>query len=124
MINSNKAIKSGLQQPLANDNVPFLSLSQQESVTDKAALSAVAAPPSGSSPHHALAPSTQVAHLQKLVLVLENDLSFERYVKQHMAHIGELRRRQVAEVATEAETQNLVMLNRSLKMRSAEAKNA
>ncbi|KAM4064649.1 hamartin protein [Hirsutella rhossiliensis] len=128
LINSNKVIKSGLHQSLANDSVPSLSLSHQESMADRpaaAAQSVVAPPLSASSLLCATALGTQVAHLQRRVLVLENDLSFERYVKQqHMAHIGELRRRQVVEAATEAETQNLVMMNRNLKSRFEEAKKA
>lgn len=128
LIHSNKVIKSVLHQSLANDSVPSLSLSHQESVADRpatAAQSVVAPPLVAVSIPCVTALDTQVAHLQRRVLVLENDLSFERYVKQqHMAHIGELRRRQVVEAATEAETQNLVMMNRSLKSRFEEAKKA
>ncbi|POR39087.1 Tuberous sclerosis 1 protein [Tolypocladium paradoxum] len=128
MIYSNKVIKSGLHQSLANDSVPSLSLSHQESVADRpvAASSTVTAPPpSVSSPLSAMDLSTQVTQLQRRVLVLENDLSFERYIKQqHMGHIGELRRRLVVDAATEAETQNLIMMNRNLKSRFEEAKKA
>ncbi|PNY28616.1 Tuberous sclerosis 1 protein [Tolypocladium capitatum] len=128
MIYSNKVIKSGLHQSLANDSVPSLSLSHQESVADRpaAASSAGTAPqPSVGSPSSAMDPSTRVARLQRRVLVLENDLSFERYVKQqHMGHIGELRRRLVVDAAMEAETQNLIMTNRNLKSRFEEAKKA
>lgn len=128
MIYSNKVIKSGLHQSLANDSVPSLSLSHQESVADRpvAASSAVMVPPpSASSPLPAMDLGTQVTQLQRRVLVLENDLSFERYVKQqHMGHIGELRRRLVVDAATEAETQNLIMMNRNLKSRFEEAKKA
>ncbi|KND87916.1 Tuberous sclerosis 1 protein [Tolypocladium ophioglossoides CBS 100239] len=126
MIYSNKVIKSGLHQSLANDSVPSLSLSHQESAADRpvAASSAVAVPLSSvTSPLSGMDLSTQVTRLQRRVLVLENDLSFERYVKQqHMGHIGELRRRLVVDAATEAETQNLIMMNRNLKSRFEEAK--
>lgn len=128
LINSNKVIKSGLHQSLANDSVPSLSLSHQESMADRPAAatqSSTVPPVSANSLLCTTALGTQVAHLQRRVLVLENDLGFERYVKQqHMAHIGELRRRQVVEAATEAETQNLVMTNRNLKSRFEEAKKA
>jgi hypothetical protein len=71
------------------------------------------------------ASNAQIAHLQRQLLLLQNDLSFERYLKQqHMTHIGELRRRQMAEAATEAEMQNLIMMNRNLKNRFEEAKMA
>ncbi|PHH89008.1 hypothetical protein CDD83_6770 [Cordyceps sp. RAO-2017] len=126
LIHSNKVIKSGLHQSLANDSVPSLSLSHQESAAGGPAgpaENAMLPPLPTGSPLAAAALGNSVAHLQRRVLVLENDLSFERFVKQqHMAHIGELRRRQVVEAATEAETQNLIMMNRNLKSRFEEAK--
>ncbi|KAH6895271.1 Hamartin protein-domain-containing protein [Thelonectria olida] len=124
MIQSNKAIKSGLNQSLANDSVPSLSLSHQESVADR---------PSGfstaqqgiSSPLSLTETTPRIAHLQRRILILQNDLNFERYLKQqHMAHIGDLRRRRLEEAVTEAETQNLIMMNRNLKNRYEEAKKA
>ncbi|RDA95186.1 hypothetical protein CP533_1850 [Ophiocordyceps camponoti-saundersi (nom. inval.)] len=122
LIRSNKVIKSGLHQSLANDSVPSLSLSQQEPATQMAT---TAPRPTANSPPGTTVLGTQLANLQRRVLMLENDLSFERYVKQqHMAHIGELRRRQMVEAASEAETQNLIMLNRNLKSRCEEAKKA
>ena len=64
-----------------------------------------------------------MALLQHHRLRLINDLQYERFIKdQHMIHMGELRRRQMRVSATEAETQNLVMANRSLKQRLDEAK--
>ena len=128
MINSNKAIKSGLNQSLANDSVPSLSLSHQESVADRpvaAPPAVVVPPPTVSSPSYTTDLGAQVARLQRRILVLENDLSFEHYVKQqHMGHIGELRRRLVVDAATEAETQDLIMMNRNIKSRFEEAKKA
>ncbi|KAG6200019.1 hypothetical protein E4U10_003487 [Claviceps purpurea] len=124
LVESNKAIKSGLHQSLANDSTPSLVVSKDEnpSPTD-------AAPPPPLSLDAPLptsmteSPSQQVAHLQKLVLLLQNDLSFERYLKQqHMAHIGDIRRKQMSEAATEAETQNLIIMNRNLKSRFEDAK--
>ncbi|RCI08532.1 hypothetical protein L249_8951 [Ophiocordyceps polyrhachis-furcata BCC 54312] len=122
LIRSNKVIKSGLHQSLANDSVPSLSLSHQEPATQ---MPATMPQPAANSPPGPTVLGTQLANLQRRVLMLENDLSFERYVKQqHMAHIGELRRRQMVEAASEAETQNLIMLNRNLKSRCEEAKKA
>lgn len=122
MITSNKVIKTGLHQSLANDSVPSLALSHQESMPDKTSskLSAPVVP--------AAAPSStdsdgDIQRLYKKILLLSNDLSFERYMKQqHMIHIGELKRRQLKEAATEAETQNLIMINRNLRNRIDEAK--
>ncbi|KAF5133568.1 Tuberous sclerosis 1 [Metarhizium anisopliae] len=130
LIQSNKVIKSGLHQSLANDSVASLALSHQDSVTEKAPPGAPTAsaataplPLTSHSPFPTSEMSTQVVHLQKQILLLQNDLSFERYLKQqHMAHIGDLRRKQMAEAATEAETQNLIMMNRNLKSRFEDAK--
>ncbi|KAM0573885.1 hypothetical protein ACHAP9_001752 [Verticillium nonalfalfae] len=59
------------------------------------------------------------------VMLLQNDLNFERYLKQqHMAHIGELRRKQVREAASEAEAQHLILANRNLRNRLDDAKKA
>ncbi|KAF4974664.1 hypothetical protein FZEAL_8464 [Fusarium zealandicum] len=125
MIQSNKAIKSSLHQSLANDSVPSLALSHQESVAERPGTSLLAAPPSISSPLSLTETNTQVAHLQRQILLLQNDLNFERYLKQqHMAHIGDLRRRHMEQAVTEAETQNLLITNRNLKYRFEEAKKA
>lgn len=68
---------------------------------------------------------TSAAQLRQHMMLLQNDLNFERYLKQqHMAHIGELRRKQMHEAASEAETQHLIMANRNLKNRLEDAKMA
>lgn len=129
MIKSNKVIKSGLHQTLANDSVASLALSHQDSLADRSGRESM--PPStlpamsGSTLPATVDVNAQVARLQRRVLLLENDLSFERYLKQqHMSHIGDLRRRHVEVASTEAGTQNLLMSNRSLKSRYEEAKKA
>lgn len=130
MIHSNKVIKAGLHQTLANDSVHSLALSHQESVPEKTSgkLPAIAAttsalPPVVSPTSIQESGSEQVSQLYKKILLLSNDLAFERYMKQqHMAHIGELKRRQLKEAATEAETQNLILINRNLRNRLEEAK--
>ncbi|KAH6607794.1 tuberous sclerosis 1 [Trichoderma cornu-damae] len=133
LIRSNKAIKSSLHQSLANDSVPSLALSHQESVVDRPSTTTTTTTTTTLPPPQTHTPvstgdgssAAQIAHLQRQLLLLQNDLSFERYLKQqHMAHIGELRRRQMAEAATEAEMQNLIMMNRNLKSRFEEAKMA
>lgn len=122
MLHSNKAIRSGLAQSLANDSVPSLSLSHHE---EKATGMAI---PSAKTPETSPALAelqARVAQLQRQTLLLQNDLIFERYQKQqHMAHIGDLRRRLVSEATSEAETQNLILTNRGYKSRYEEAKKA
>ncbi|KAJ3480604.1 hypothetical protein NLG97_g8036 [Lecanicillium saksenae] len=129
MIKSNKTIKSGLHQSLANDSVASLALSHPDSNADRSMKDSMpppALPPtSGAIQSTSVDTNAQVVQLQRRVLLLENDLSFERFLKQqHMTHIGDLRRRQVVEAATEAETQNLLMTNRNFKNRYEEAKKA
>ncbi|RPB29353.1 hypothetical protein L211DRAFT_844351 [Terfezia boudieri ATCC MYA-4762] len=66
-----------------------------------------------------------VAFLQREVMLLKNDLNFERYLKQqHLSHIGHLQRKHIKESAAEAETQNLINTNKALKAKLEEAKKA
>lgn len=66
-----------------------------------------------------------VAFLQREVMLLKNDLNFERYLKQqHMSHIGHLQRKHIKESAAEAETQNLIYSNKTLKAKLEESKKA
>ncbi|ROT40663.1 tuberous sclerosis 1 [Sodiomyces alkalinus F11] len=127
MLQSNKAIKSGLHQSLANDSVPSLALSHAESAHERP-ISRVPTPGPAAPSTVSLSQGdllSRVTQLQQHVMLLQNDLNFERYLKQqHMAHIGELRRAHVREAASEAETQNLIMANRNLKNRLEDAKKA
>ncbi|KAK3990072.1 tuberous sclerosis 1 protein [Cladorrhinum sp. PSN332] len=123
LIHSNKAIRSGLHSTVTNDSVPSLLLSPQEHGVDKSpgmvpfAQSSLQQGGSGVD----VGDSTSLLYHQRLLLL--NDLQYERFIKQqHMSHMGELRRKQVRVAATEAETQNLVMANRSLKQRMDDAK--
>ena len=124
LIQSNKAIKSGLHAPSTHDSDGSGPPSHRDSLNEPVSHTSVAQTnffQSSTSPDT----NSQVAHLQRQNLMLQNDLSFERYQKQqHIVHIGELRRKQVAQAATEAETQNLLMTNRNLKSRYEEAKKA
>ncbi|KAL1901555.1 hypothetical protein Cpir12675_000424 [Ceratocystis pirilliformis] len=64
--------------------------------------------------------SSGIAHQ---IFMLQNELRFEKYLKQqHSAHIGVLRRRLHQQAASEAETQNLIIMNRHYKKRFDEAK--
>ncbi|KAF2744196.1 hypothetical protein M011DRAFT_470611 [Sporormia fimetaria CBS 119925] len=63
-----------------------------------------------------------MAALQREIMLLRNDLNFERYLKQqHVAHIAQLQRKHIGEARDAAETQNLIIANRTLKSRLAKA---
>ncbi len=63
-----------------------------------------------------------MALLHREIMLLRNDLAFERYLKsQHMAHIGRLQRKHVKEATADAETQNLINTNKVLKARLTKA---
>ncbi|KAF1919814.1 Hamartin protein-domain-containing protein [Ampelomyces quisqualis] len=63
-----------------------------------------------------------MASLQREMMLLRNDLNFERYLKlQHLAHIGQLQRKHMKEATADAETQNLINTNKTLKARLAKA---
>ncbi|OCK77389.1 hypothetical protein K432DRAFT_395632 [Lepidopterella palustris CBS 459.81] len=66
--------------------------------------------------------SHTMASLQREIMLLRNDLNFERYLKlQHLSHIGQLQRKHIKEATVEAETQNLINTNRALKAKLAKA---
>ncbi|KAF2473914.1 uncharacterized protein BDR25DRAFT_323589 [Lindgomyces ingoldianus] len=74
------------------------------------------------SPTHSEFQNQSMASLQREIMLLRNDLNFERYLKlQHLAHIGQLQRKNIKEATAEAETQNLINTNRALKARLAKA---
>ena len=140
LIDSNKAIKSGMYQSMPNDSVPSLALSHQDSIADRLASVSVSALTASvhaaPSPLHRLHSAATnydtdngscndatLTEVRRQILLLKNDLSFERYmVQQHLAHIGALRRSSVRQAVTESETQKLIIANRTLKRRLEEAK--
>lgn len=120
---STRALQGVLQQSLANDSVPSLLLSPQEQAGEQAPAYLPLAQHHGRTAGSSVEMDDQIDQLQHQRLRLINDLQYERFIKQqHMVHMGELRRRQIRVSATEAETQNLVMANRSLRQRLDEAK--
>jgi hypothetical protein len=63
-----------------------------------------------------------IASLQREVVLLQNDLNFERYLKlQHLSHIGQLQRKHIKEATAEADTQNLINTNKTLKAKLVKA---
>jgi hypothetical protein len=125
LMNSNKAVKSGLHQSFTNDSVLSLSSSHHDSVPEKPS-SQLHFNLYGSTMHlPATAANDQQAKLLRYLYLLYNDLVFERFMKQqHLTHIGALKRRHVREAASEAETQNIITANKHLKQRLEEAKKA
>lgn len=125
-----QAQKPAIGQTLTNDSVPSLSLSHQDSnseIAPVAPLSLGGPKQGGQGGFLVLAgdPNAQISQLHRQVLSLQNDLAFERYLKQqHVAHMAELRRRQMQEAASEAELQNLLIANRNLKRGFEEARKA
>lgn len=118
-----KVSRGGVHQSLASDSVPSLSLSTQEQAGEKMSLRLAPDQAPGSAGGASAELEEQIALLQHQRLRLINDLQYERFIKQqHMIHMGELRRRHLTVSATEAETQNLMMANRSLRQRLDEAK--
>lgn len=74
------------------------------------------------SPTHSEFQNQSMASLQREIMLLRNDLNFERYLKlQHLTHIGQLQRKYIKEATAEAETQNLLNTNKTLKARLAKA---
>lgn len=74
------------------------------------------------SPTHSEFQNQSMASLQREIMLLRNDLNFERYLKQqHLTHIGQLQRKHIKEATDAAETQNLINTNRTLKAKLAKA---
>ncbi|KAL2267657.1 hypothetical protein VTJ83DRAFT_4934 [Remersonia thermophila] len=125
-LRSVRSMQGGLQQPsLPGDGAPCPGLlsGQKEHPGEPAAASGATDPSGGSVAGADANVQRVVTMLQRERLKLINDLQYERFIKeQHMIHMGELRRRQMRVSATEAETQNLIMANRSLRHRLEEAK--
>ena len=130
MLASPKSTRDSLSQALTNDSVVSLSLSQTNN--DNAAhvdayLQSLSRDQSAKSPSvypRNVSPELKVAYLHREIQLLRNDLNFERYLKQqHLSHIGQLHRKQLREARVEAETQNLINLNRRLKVKFEDVKN-
>jgi hypothetical protein len=114
--------------PPANDAkspnlVEFLSPAAQTSITKQPSLDGfVHSVTASKSPDNTEFRGQTMASLQREIMLLRNDLNFERYLKlQHLAHIGQLQRKNIKEATAEAETQNLINSNKTLKLRLAKA---
>lgn len=99
------------QKPALQSTASISSLPRMASFTQ--ALSTVQFP---IPPNHSSSASSKIASLQRENMLLRNDLNFERYLKQqHLSHIGQLQRKHIREATVEAETQNLLNTNRTLR---------
>lgn len=110
--------KEALKQSLLNASTA----SAQRHVNPKPSLDSFARSVAGTMspphPHH----NQSMASLQREIMLLRNDLNFERYLKlQHLSHIGQLQRKHIREAAVEADTQNLINTNKTLKARLTKA---
>jgi solute carrier family 25 (mitochondrial carrier protein), member 16 len=130
MLASPKSTRDSIHQALTNDSVVSLSLSQNNNDNSPhvdAYLQSLAREPAPRSPSIRTKDASsdlKLAYLHREIQLLRNDLNFERYLKQqHLSHIGQLRRKQLREARVEAETQNLINLNRRLKGKFEEVKN-
>ncbi|KAK3943888.1 tuberous sclerosis 1 protein [Diplogelasinospora grovesii] len=125
-IHTSKNNRPGTGQPTANDSVPSLALSQQDSLPEQTSMRPAPREPPLEPPVPRTMPGgSLISQLNHEILLLRHDLQWERYFKQqHINHIGELRRKQVREAATEAETQNMIMMNRNLARQLDAAKEA
>ncbi|KAF4555623.1 Hamartin-like protein [Elsinoe fawcettii] len=66
--------------------------------------------------------STDATFLQRELLVMRNELNFERYLKQqHVAAIGQLKRERIKAVTVEAETTSLYNANKRLQKKLEDA---
>jgi solute carrier family 25 protein 16 len=129
MLISQKSLKGPLHQSLPDESVQSLILSpdnvemQGGSDTFLQSLAQHSIPQSPSMTDSLSDPKKNIANLRREILLLKNDLNFERYLKQqHLSHIGQLRRKHVKEATVEAETQNLINANKSLKTKLEEAR--
>ncbi|KAL2148176.1 hypothetical protein VTH82DRAFT_7468 [Thermothelomyces myriococcoides] len=122
-VHSSSISGSGIHEPHANENVPCSVPDPQVQAieTSSEARPTVHSESVQKGSHFSV--DDRIVLLQHHKVRLINDLQYERFIKeQHMIHMGELRRQQIRVSATEAETQNLVMANRSLRQRLDEAK--
>ncbi|KAI9797132.1 MAG: hypothetical protein M1833_005647 [Piccolia ochrophora] len=126
MLQTQETLRSGLRHVHRNGSVPSSAGTEAPSprLDNKLSLSqdnakSTAVGPETSDPHDG------AAALQREVLLLRNELNFERYLKQqHLSHIGQLQGKHIREAAAEAETQNLINTNRALRVKVEEAKRA
>jgi len=112
---SNKMSRPDLVQSLATDSVPSLDLNPAPATEEKGSVHAPSYVPQNSATA-VRDLDDQVSRLYHENQLLRNDLQFERYLKkQHISHMGELRRKQIREAATVADMENMINANRVIR---------
>ncbi|KAI9836734.1 MAG: hypothetical protein M1838_004968 [Thelocarpon superellum] len=126
MLQAQESLRGSFHQSHGNDSDHSLPILETASPRLDAYLQSLSQTPATRSPAMTLKTAgavTNVAFLQREILLLKNDLNFERYLKhQHLSHIGQLQRKYIREATIEAETQKLINNNRTLKYKQEEAK--
>jgi solute carrier family 25 (mitochondrial carrier protein), member 16 len=126
MLHLQESLRSNAHQIPNNDSAQSLHTQETSSPRLEAYIQSVAQGTVPRSPAQGpQVPDVQanIAFLQREVMLLRNDLNFERYLKsQHLSHIGQLQRKHIKEATIEAETQNILNNNRALKLRIEEQK--
>jgi solute carrier family 25 (mitochondrial carrier protein), member 16 len=120
--------QGGLQQSLPNESqISFISSQHREPSIADSYLQSMEKHQAPRSPSLHPSPTegdSAIASLRRELMLLKNELNFERYLKQqHLSHIGQLRRKHVKQATVEAETQNLINSNKMLRIKLDEAKN-
>jgi len=127
-LESAQMFQRGLQQSLPNESeISFISSQHREpSIADSylQSMEKYQAPGSPSLRPSPTEGDSTIASLRREILLLKNELNFERYLKQqHLSHIGQLRRKHVKQATVEADAQNLINSNKMLRIKLDEAKN-
>ncbi|KAI9829857.1 MAG: hypothetical protein M1819_005955 [Sarea resinae] len=128
MLQTQESLSNGVGQSMSIRNGSVSSLQSQDVASPRlgAYIQSLAQNPTPRSPAVKPATTSGQGHstfLQREVMLLRNDLNFERYLRQqHLSHIGRLQRRHIKEATVEAETQKLVNTNRALRLKMEESK--
>lgn len=128
MLERAQMFQGGLQRSLPNESEISIasSLQREPSITDSylQSMEKHQAPTSPSLHPSPTESESNIASLRRELMLLKNELNFERYLKQqHLSHIGQLRRKHVKQATVEADTQNLINSNKMLRIKLDEAKN-
>lgn len=120
--------QGGLQQSFPNESqISFISSQQREPSIADSYLQSMEKHQAPRSPSlHPLTTEDDLTtgSIRRELMLLKNELNFERYLKQqHLSHIGQLRRKHVKHATVEADTQNLINSNKMLRNKLDEAKN-
>jgi solute carrier family 25 (mitochondrial carrier protein), member 16 len=120
--------QGNLQQSLPNESeISFISSQHREPSIADSYLQSMEKHQAPRSPSLRPSPTegdSTLASLRRDIMLLKNELNFERYLKQqHLSHIGQLRRKHVKQATVEADTQNFINSNKMLRIKLDEAKN-